>query len=818
MRDEEFPVSRELAQRTLAAAKAARRKSRTGAIAVCSMALLTAAVAGALLFQDKLPLLAGIRTPKPTAAAVIGAPEPTDDGGQDQQPPPDSEELQCVSVPLEGGSYSQWKEEGIGRDGSYNLLVEPGTLDGALAGFALKAAPYDSGAAIALNGLLSSRNELRLVLETDYSCTLRLNAVGLILENGTVTFEYTDCAGENPKLYSCFDTAMGCKGFLVEIPPEAAGLPFSSRSVKWDGLSAGKKTEIMLDRILRNPDMARYLSQGKLDRTDVPELFLTKSPMETAGILSLGQEAADWMQSRCDEIKAANDKATTEYAVLLHLLARVKTTKPPAPVDTPIPTPEPAETPPAEDRSNAESAFACDLSTHVLSRNGEKTGADVREYASVFYLQEPLDSGSLSAAVLASVRSGGGAPTEPRLYIVNADYINHGSGDSADWELDNWTISPGARPSMDDYTCLRCRSWDRELYTLYADLNVQLQDWITKPFEPRLDNSGGQTATLKGTAGTLRWYRLSEWVQREKGAGAQNYGLKAADFPKAGAIAKSLSALSGGKWTKTDELGYGRQGRAKDTVGLQGVQLELTLSAKEGLWYYSYEFNPATKATALWRSLVTAGSHGGKTEYYICKDKAVFDGMMAALGVDTDVTGLLIQDGTPFFQLPQSRDELKYLVALVQDMPGGIAGIHPSIRYNGTDVAKMLSSVQDKSHIVKWAKAIGSVLGYMDIAGSSPMAGIDSLPDGMAAGGPAGSPALLKWDFDVAAQEGRASLTLYANPATAQVWSEVSYRLFGSTDVNSRYMTTQEGDKTLYLLLTELTFGKKIENPEDLPR
>jgi hypothetical protein len=810
MRNKENPMRRGRIENALTAASAARRKRWSAAGAVCTLALLTAAVMVAFVFPGPLNISARMKAPRPTSASVTGAPN----GGTDRQLPPEGSEAECVAVPLEGGDYSTWKGKGIGHDGSYNLLVEPGKLDETLKEYGLAAAPYDSQAANTLVKLQGSENELRLVLEIDPSSTPRLNAVGLYIENGAASFAYTDCAGENPRLYTAYDEAIGCKGFLVEVPKEAAGLPFSSGSVSWDGLPAGKKTQLMLERIMMNPEMKNYLYDTAQDSVNVPELFLTKSPMETGGIFSLGQEAWDWLQSHCAALKTANSKPTMEYYVLSCLLDQLKPTRPPVPANTPVPTPEPVETDPVQSRGSVDGAFQYDLDTHILSQNGAKAGAGVRVFSTFIYLKEPLDSGSLAAAVLTSVQSGEGSkPTEPELFLVDAIYKNNGKA----WELDHWTISPNARPRMEDFSYLRYRSWDSLLYTMYAELNARLSGLISKPFLPRLNNTAGRTVKLLGTTGTLRWYRLSEWVQREKGAGTDNIDQCVADYPGAGAAAGNLLALSGGKWESITEKGHGQLSKRSDKTGLKSAWLELYVAGNEGLWYYSCQLNVEQKNITLSRSLQTAGAGEQKSEWYVCRDKKLYETMMLLLNVNTDLSNLLINDDTPSYKLPFERDELKHLVMLVGDMPGGIAAIHPSILHNGGTEFTELKTVDKKSDVISWAQALGSALGNGDAAGSSPMVDIDSLPVSMAAQGPEGSPSLLKWDFDVAAQEGRATLTLYANPVTGQVWSETTYRLFGTTDINRSYMKSEDGDKSLYLLLTELTFGREIENPEELP-
>jgi hypothetical protein len=175
-------------------------------------------------------------------------------------------------------------------------------------------------------------------------------------------------------------------------------------------------------------------------------------------------------------------------------------------------------------------------------------------------------------------------------------------------------------------------------------------------------------------------------------------------------------------------------------------------------------------------------------------------------------------DETPHFTLPQDREELKHLVAFVQDMPGGIAAIHASILYSGSDAPEKVKTIDGKGEVIAFARAVGALLGEGNWQEKNLLRQIDALPGDMAAAGSFGTPALVRWDFDVAAQEGQAALTFFANPETGRVWSETTYRPFGTTDVNKRYMATAEGDRLLYLLLTKLTFGREMKEPADLPQ
>jgi hypothetical protein len=812
---EEYYVSPALIESTLAAARAARRRRRSAISGVSAMALATAAVASILFIPWKLLPAGGAanlaQTAAGQAASEMPSPAPTAPAAVAKTA---EEELACITVALKG-SGEGWPDTGISV-----MDIAPGRLDEVLGKYALAADPRDSQAAPQLESLRNGGGSLKLVLLTEGSGMLRLSAVGLFIEYGLgasdagdggrrVCFRFTD---GYPDLYESgyLTSADAHLALLVQIPKQAAGLPFSGEYVSLGSLTEAQKLDVLVRRILTNAEAEKKLATAKVkDGEAAAEIYLQSSPMETGAILAMGEAAQNRLKDRYDALLSSGGGLPGEEDVLKLLLIKIE-----------------AENNPAAalrgkllgqyDRQSIRSSFELDLVTRILELNGEEAGDSRVQVCAVYYAPAPAEGNEIAAAVLASVLDADGHASIPRLFIVKAFYENRGGADEPDWEMDRWEIDPAERLDEDDCAELQYSGADKALYALYGLLNEKMEDYIEKPFEPKLDNSGGVSVKLLDSEGTLRWLRLSMLVQREKGAGIDDIGIDAAGFPEANTRAARLASLSKRTWSKASESDYANALGQSHGVGLQCVVLEVDLLESDGLWDYTYRLDVVNKTIVLQRSLVSFDGKSGRMEYYICKEGSLYDSMISELNVNLDVSGLLTGQG-PQFTLPPERDELKYLVALVQDMPGGIAAIRPSVLYasdSGELAEKALEPVTDKDAIAAWAKAVGKLL--QDGA----MEQVDAIPDqkGMMAAAQPGSPALLKWTLDVAAAKGEALLTLYANPATGQVWAELNYRLFGTENVTVRYMATKPGDKTLYLTLTKLTFGKEIENPADLPK
>lgn len=808
----EYPVSAELASRTLAAAREARRKRRSITGAVSSMILVTALAAGALFLPGQLRQAGTAQATQPALAAATSAPLPTSESIIPSQTQAEAK-LNSAVVPLvgEGGDPAAWDYSKIHEDGSLNILIEPGKLGETLAKYGLRL-NTDTAADIQ-NSLTKDGEELRLVLVSVNSGSLKLSPVGLYKVGGTVQFRFTD---GKPDLYDASTDDMGRRAFLVEVPKDASGLPFESGSVPWQDIGREKQLEILLERIMTSEKAAHELATAKPDGKAIPEVFLSMSPKETEAIIAMGQDADAWLNDRHASLQSPNAGLQYELKVVELLIKKIKDRlNPPDPYVT-------LRDALLQQRSydSIQSALASDLATRILAENGADAGDDRVQACALFPIKEPLDDNKIIAAVLASVVGKDGKPSAPALFVVDADYEQTGSESAPAWKLKSWDIYKKDRLDQEEYPMLKYRGGDKELNSLYASLNGILKDYVDAPFTLPLDNTGGANIKLLDSFGILRWCRLSLWVRREANAGVDNIDIDAVDFPAVGSLAEKINALSGGVWRSHSESDYTKEIKPNDKAGLQSVMLELHTVNEEGLWVYNFQFIPSEKMTVLWRYLTKADGTAGRSEWFCNREDRIYNSVLTALNVNLDVSALLI-DNTPKFTLPKDREELKYLVALVQDMPGGVAAIHPSILYNngtGGYTTRKMPDIKTKSKVVAWATGLNSLLGSEAMSSKETVKQIDAMPDNMYAAGEAEQPALLKWDLDVAAQEGAATLIIYANPVTKQVWAETTYRLYGSTNMNTRYMATAEGDDALYLLLTKLTFGKEYRDVEDVPK
>jgi hypothetical protein len=402
------------------------------------------------------------------------------------------------------------------------------------------------------------------------------------------------------------------------------------------------------------------------------------------------------------------------------------------------------------------------------------------QIVSITPLSEDFDNPITVAALAATYNKNQTEDEYAELYVVTAEF------DETNWELKNIDVSPRQSLTMEEFTKLVYRGGRYTEYTLHSMLTSRVRD-ISRSLPAPILREGNQSGfvNLGFASGSPRFVKIERLVYPEHDAGVTFYMWYVEEDASWLSSDSRLDAIKNADWEKIEELNErSTAGYKVTTPGLVGISMELHLEY-QGLMSKVYiTLDTEDLSATLWLT-----DSSGNEQYFRCYDTNVYSSIVDIFGVETDVSQYMISDKKGP-TLPEQREELRYLVPIVGDMPGGIVSIEAvGPAYTDTGIAETVT-IDDEDKLIFWAENVGDALEDCNILENSgyiskefPLAVID---------------------INLAPQEGvgHLKMTCYKDDI---VYIVMTYRLYGRTDTIEKKYTIQSSD--LYDTLFQLSFG-----------
>ena len=454
-----------------------------------------------------------------------------------------------------------------------------------------------------------------------------------------------------------------------------------------------------------------------------------------------------------------------------------------------------AQTPPED---NTSSEWTQSIYQNMLSNMGEAHdpySAISREL--VTYDLDGVDDGKLqvvaitplsedyvnpiTVAVLAATYDENQTEDEyAQLYVVTAEF------DETNWELKNIDVSPRQSLTMEEFPKLAYRGGRYTEYTLHSMLTSRVRDISRSLPAPILsENNQSGFVNLGFASGSPRFVKVERLVYPEHDAGVTFYMWYVEEDASWLSSDSRLDAIKNADWEKIEELNErSTAGYKVTTPGLVGISMELHLEY-QGLMSKVYiTLDTEDLSATLWLT-----DSSGNEQYFRCYDTNVYSSIVDIFGVETDVSQYMISDNKGP-TLPEYREELRYLVPIVGDMPGGIVSIEAvGPAYTDTGIAETVT-IDGEDELIDWAETVGNALEDCNILENS---GYISKEFPLAV-----------FDVNLAPQEGigHLKMTCYKDDI---IYIVMTYRLYGRADTIERKYTIQ--NRELFDTLFQLSFG-----------
>lgn len=435
---------------------------------------------------------------------------------------------------------------------------------------------------------------------------------------------------------------------------------------------------------------------------------------------------------------------------------------------------------------NAQSALHRDLADYILASG--KADPDAAQVYSLVMLTPEFINGDaerrdVTAAVLATTYYRNRKPDNiARLYLVDAKY-------DEDWQLMAIRSQPIDRIPDNGYQRLQYRS-SYELYDVLQTTflhTIQNTGSVAQPILPQRKTDGA-VLDLYFAQGVPRWLHIDRHVRIVADSGMEIPPYLQITDPVDLADDERFQVLGQVDWAEC----YGEyKGISDAETGLVSISIRLQVESASELMHVWFNLNPDNHYTV-------ATVHNSRTtaRHHYTRDPAVYHALMDIFQVDTDVSALMRpEEQGP--RLPDDREELRHLVAVVGDMPGGIVRIRPQAE----DVLSLMDmdmadhAIESPRDVIQWAEMVGAALDDASLTEA------DAVPAPLIDG----KIPCITLHVDIAPQEGIGQLRIDVDWMSGRIYIQKTYRMYGRSAGYTQVFTTD--DEALLDTLMEQTFG-----------